>query len=86
MSDCAFGVDLATTSLDPTIETMIGYTVGNDATISENLHSSFSANYLSRFYLDLDRILRINRQYCLDLFYPNLNVISEYHGVVMSMF
>ena len=45
MSDCAFGVDLAATSLDPTIETMIEFTVGKDATISENLHSSFSANY-----------------------------------------
>ena len=37
LSDCAFGVDLAATSLDPTIETMIEFTVGKDATISENL-------------------------------------------------
>ena len=42
LSDCAFGVALATASLDPTIETMIECTIANDASVFENIQSSSS--------------------------------------------
>ena len=44
LSDCAFRVALATTSLDPTIETMIECTTGEDTNLSENLQSSSSVH------------------------------------------